>query len=294
MQAATCPNCDTVVNGPFCSTCGQSQKNLNKQIWTLTGELLDDVVRLDSRVVRTLGALIFKPGFLTREYFLGRRARYSPPVRLYLIVSFLFFFLMPALNELNQALRTSGTEIQVIDEGEENELATEFSGLRFDWLTEEENEALEARLEQQVRKTVALAREEPTQLYRELMDYMSAVMFFMLPVFAMFLKLTYVGSGVYYAEHLLLAVHNHCFLFITLMLSSVLDTMAQTPVALVTEPIDGLLLLWIPIYMFLSLRTVFQESVTATVIKYLFLVVCYSVLVTLGLMAALIIGVMTL
>ena len=294
MQAATCPNCDTVVNGPFCSTCGQSQKNLNKQIWTLTGELLDDVVRLDSRVVRTLGALIFKPGFLTREYFLGRRARYSPPVRLYLIVSFLFFFLMPALNELNQALRTSGTEIQVIDEGEENELATEFSGLRFDWLTEEENEALEARLEQQVRKTVALAREEPTQLYRELMDYMSAVMFFMLPVFAMFLKLTYVGSGVYYAEHLLLAVHNHCFLFITLMMSSVLDTMAQTPVALVTEPIDGLLLLWIPIYMFLSLRTVFQESVTATVIKYLFLVVCYSVLVTLGLMAALIIGVMTL
>lgn len=294
MQAATCPNCDTVVNGPFCSTCGQSQKNLNKQIWTLTGELLDDVVRLDSRVVRTLGALIFKPGFLTREYFLGRRARYSPPVRLYLIVSFLFFFLMPALNELNQALRTSGTEIQVIDEGEENELATEFSGLRFDWLTEEENEALEARLEQQVRKTVALAREEPTQLYRELMDYMSAVMFFMLPVFAMFLKLTYVGSGVFYAEHLLLAVHNHCFLFITLMLSSVLDTMAQTPVALVTEPIDGLLLLWIPIYMFLSLRTVFQESVTATVIKYLFLVVCYSVLVTLGLMAALIIGVMTL
>lgn len=294
MRAATSPNCDTVVNGPFCSTCGQSQKNLNKQIWTLTGELLDDVVRLDSRVARTLGALMFKPGFLTREYFLGRRARYSPPVRLYLIVSFLFFFLMPALNELNQALKTSGTEIQVIDEGEEDELATDFSGLRLDWLTEEENKALEARLEQQLRKTVALAREEPTQLYRELMDYMSAVMFFMLPIFAMFLKLIYAGSGIYYAEHLLLAVHNHCFLFITLMLSSVLDTMAQTPVALVTEPIDGLLLLWIPIYMFLSLRTVFQESVTATVLKYLFLVVCYSVLVTLGLVAALIIGVLTL
>jgi len=220
MQAATCPNCDTVVNGPFCSSCSQSQKNLNKQIWTLTGELLDDVVRLDSRVARTLGALIFKPGFLTREYFLGRRARYSPPVRFYLIVSFLFFFLMPALAELNQALKTSGTEIQVIETDEEEELATEFSGLRFSWLTEEENNALEARLEQQLRKTVALAREEPTQLYRELMDYMSAVMFFMLPVF--------------------------------------------------------------------------EESVAATVFKYLFLVICYSVLVTLGLMVALIIGVLTL
>ena len=297
MQAATCPNCNTVVDGPFCSTCGQSQKNLNKQIWTLTGELLDDVIRLDSRVVRTLRALMFKPGFLTHEYFEGRRARYSPPIRLYLIISFLFFVLMPTLTELNEALNLSDTDVEIIEEDDgslEDELGDDFSSIRLDWLTEEENQALEERLEKQLRKTVALAKQEPTQLYRELMDYMSAVMFFMLPLFAIFLKITYIGSGVYYAEHLLLAVHNHCFMFIALMLSSVLDLMDQTPVGLVTEPIDSLLLLWIPIYMFLSLKTVFGQSTAITLFKFVFLWLCYAVLVSFGLAVALIIGVFTL
>ncbi len=298
MHTATYPNCNTAVNGPYCSTCGQLQKNLNKQIWTLTGELLDDVVRLDSRVVRTLRCLMFKPGFLTHEYFQVKRARYSPPVRLYLIVSFLFFFLMPTLTELNQALENSNTQVVVDGDGngvsDEEELDGDVSSLQFSWLSDEENMALQERLKTQLKKTISLAKEEPTQLYRELMDYMSAVMFFMLPLFAVFLKLSYLGSGVYYAEHLLLAIHNHCFLFIALMLSGLLEALSQTPAALVSEPLDAALMLWIPVYMFLSLRTVFHESRTSTFFKYLFLITCYGILVTIGLSIALIIGIFTL
>ena len=98
---ARCPNCNTKINGPFCSSCGQRQTNLNKYFWTIAGEVMDDVFRLDSRTSRTLFALLFRPGFLTTEYFKGRRARYVPPIRLYFIISFLFFFILPILSSLD-------------------------------------------------------------------------------------------------------------------------------------------------------------------------------------------------
>jgi Protein of unknown function (DUF3667) len=34
------------------------------------------LIAFDGRLWRTLFALVFKPGFLTREYFDGRRRRY--------------------------------------------------------------------------------------------------------------------------------------------------------------------------------------------------------------------------
>ena len=51
----------------------------------------EDLTHADSRLWRTLAALLFKPGHLTREFLAGRRARYLPPVRLYLVLSVLFF-----------------------------------------------------------------------------------------------------------------------------------------------------------------------------------------------------------
>ncbi|MGV0035533.1 MAG: DUF3667 domain-containing protein [Candidatus Azotimanducaceae bacterium WSBS_2022_MAG_OTU7] len=42
------------------------------------------------------GQLQDRLGLLTTEYFEGRRARCSPPIRLYLVISFLFFFITPS------------------------------------------------------------------------------------------------------------------------------------------------------------------------------------------------------
>src|SRR5262245_51891783 len=45
----------------------------------------------DSRLWRTIRPLLLRPGFLTREFLRGRRARYLPPFRLYIVASVLFF-----------------------------------------------------------------------------------------------------------------------------------------------------------------------------------------------------------
>ena len=56
---------------------------------------MHDLAHLDSRVWRTLIALLLRPGRLTNEFVAGRRTLYLPPFRLYLVLS-LIFFLLPS------------------------------------------------------------------------------------------------------------------------------------------------------------------------------------------------------
>lgn len=48
-------------------------------------------VALDGRLWRTLFGLVARPGFLTQEYFAGRRRRYVRPARLFLVLYLLLF-----------------------------------------------------------------------------------------------------------------------------------------------------------------------------------------------------------
>ena len=66
----------------------------------VVGEWFEDLGSLDSRLWRTLSALLFRPGLLSAEFNAGRRAAYLPPFRLYLIVSFIMFLLLSISSEL--------------------------------------------------------------------------------------------------------------------------------------------------------------------------------------------------
>ena len=86
-----CANCGATLTGPYCSQCGQHAHGSARSMATLLHEAWHVFTHADSRVWRTLLVLLFRPGVLTLEYFQGRRERYLPPVRLYLIASVLFF-----------------------------------------------------------------------------------------------------------------------------------------------------------------------------------------------------------
>ena len=92
-----CLNCGTELEGPFCYYCGQPDKNMMRFFPALLRELLADTFDFDSRFLRTLKPLLFKPGKLTRDYLDGRRFRYVPPLRLYVFSSIAFFFVAAVL-----------------------------------------------------------------------------------------------------------------------------------------------------------------------------------------------------
>jgi len=60
-------------------------------------ELAEEILDLDGRMVKSLSLLLTRPGFLSREYIRGRRVSYTSPVRMYLIISLLFFFVLPLI-----------------------------------------------------------------------------------------------------------------------------------------------------------------------------------------------------
>ena len=87
-----CQNCGELLLGEHCYACGQPTKGLVRHFSSIIGDFMDSVFELDSRILRTLGPLLFKPGYLSEEYFAGRRVRYVSPVRLFVFLSIFAFF----------------------------------------------------------------------------------------------------------------------------------------------------------------------------------------------------------
>ena len=87
-----CRNCDTPLEARYCPNCGQKEVDLERPILVLLRELVYETFELDGRALRTLTTLIVRPGALTSEFLAGHRRRFTPPLRLYLVISLLFFF----------------------------------------------------------------------------------------------------------------------------------------------------------------------------------------------------------
>ncbi len=97
---AACLSCGGDISGPYCSSCGQKNDDLRRSSFVLGKDFLKDTFGFDSRMWRTLGMLAISPGRVPNEYAHGRRSRFTPPVRLFLVVSFLFFLTIGLTNTL--------------------------------------------------------------------------------------------------------------------------------------------------------------------------------------------------
>ena len=86
-----CLNCGTRLRGQYCGHCGQRFRSRLISLWELISDAFGDLFELDSRLWQTLVPLVIRPGRLTHDYLQGRRARYMPPFRMYLVMSLVFF-----------------------------------------------------------------------------------------------------------------------------------------------------------------------------------------------------------
>src|SRR5476649_493318 len=93
MTEPECANCGAALSGPFCSVCGQHAHESARAVGVLFHDAWHVVTHIDGRFWRTMSTLLLHPGRLTQDYFAERRARYLPPVRVYLVLSVLFFAL---------------------------------------------------------------------------------------------------------------------------------------------------------------------------------------------------------
>ena len=97
-----CLNCGTQVIGRYCHNCGQENVEVKESAWHFIVHFFNDITHFDGKFFTTVKDLLFKPGFLSREYMEGKRMRYLNPIRMYLFTSFIFFLVFFAVVHINE------------------------------------------------------------------------------------------------------------------------------------------------------------------------------------------------
>jgi len=330
-----CLNCGTELKGPFCYFCGQPDRNFMRFFPVLLRDMMEDLLDLDSRFVRTMKPLLFKPGRLTRDYMEGRRFRYAPPMRLYIFSSIVFFLLAALLSsdaisvgssvdedgniqysggiaddqkELENALKNLSPEMQEkidvektltqIKDKKVESAGFEVGDIQFndepwdretnpvdvrwfpDWLNDRINDEVEGSP-----KKAEQINNNPNLIIDKVFDILPATMFVLLPVVALIFKFWYLFAKRFYIEHLIFSLHNHAFIFVSLILI-LLAGLCETQFAAHNYPLasDAMNWLaigigsWIPIYMLISLRVVYKQNWLLTMGKYVMIGISYMTL----------------
>lgn len=118
-KSDTCLNCNFTLRPEdnFCPNCGQ-ENNTNKiPVRHLIYEVFEDFFHFDAKIWNTIKASFSKPGRITIDYLEGKRARYIPPVKFYVFVSFIFFLLLGKLSD--HAIDVDSKSIVSINETED-------------------------------------------------------------------------------------------------------------------------------------------------------------------------------
>jgi len=101
IKSDTCLNCTNSLRPEdnYCPNCGQENKTHKIPVSHIILETFEDFFHFDSKLWNTLKTTFTRPGKITTDYLEGKRARYVPPVKLYIFISFIFFLLLGKLSD---------------------------------------------------------------------------------------------------------------------------------------------------------------------------------------------------
>ena len=261
-----CPNCGFRfdLQSPYtnyCPECGQENHDLNIPLKNLVKEFIDSVFNFDGKSVRTLKALIFKPGLLTVEFMLGRRASYVMPVRLYVFISFLFFLAISISS--SQSGESSSGGLSISFRGIYSKELRGLSDPQIDSLMTARNietTAFSVYILRQIRRVESGGERALAQLIIKGVSYM---MFFLMPFFAFLVFIFYRKRAVNYLGTLVYSLHFHCYAF---LLMAALFLLSRIPFMSLLPLLTPVIL---AIYLHLSLRTVFKQPGIMALLKML-------------------------
>mgnify|MGYP002654797054 FL=1 len=108
-----CLNCNARVFGRYCHVCGQENIVPKESIGGLLVHYFNDITHFEGKFITTLRYLLFRPGFLSKEYERGRRAAYMNPIRMYIFTSAFFFIIFFSIFKVNDTeMETSYNQLQ--------------------------------------------------------------------------------------------------------------------------------------------------------------------------------------
>jgi hypothetical protein len=286
LEPPRCLNCGALITGRHCQNCGQASDVHVLSMQEVAGDVTHSLLHLDSRVWKTLKLLVTRPGELTREFIAGRHQSYLPPFRLYLGVSILFFALSALLpdkdlvnfddkakpiaaeqaaelrKDVSAELAKAGVDPASVTDG-----AGKFTSDCNINLTLPVIGSLKEPLSRACKKIQADGGE---QLFEHFAATAPKLMFLFLPLMAAVAMLFYWRRPRrLYIEHLVLFLHNHAFMFLLLTATVGLGALSDVDLPLfgLFGFVEFLLFLFLPYYVYRSMRVVYGDGRFRTVLK---------------------------
>jgi hypothetical protein len=297
--ASECPNCGAHVSGNFCHECGQETVLHPPSTREFLHEFIGHYVALEGKLLQTMKLLLLKPGQLSLEYMRGRRVRYIQPLRVYLTFSLIFFAVFKFMGEDHQIgdVKVKGVPMIKVDPKDKIRVASvpKAAAARPDEDEGDDSHAGASKVQKDadedksgfetlIEGLVSSATDDNGARARKaFFGYAPYAVFAMMPVFALFLKILYLGSGKRYGEHLLFALHTNAFAF--LMLTLMLLTPSVIPFA------GKLLGLWLIFYLPTAMRRVYGGSRKLTALRWCTLMFLHMLTLTVAIAATVRLGV---
>jgi len=244
----TCKNCGYIVHKTFCSKCGQKDSELLK-LKDFLKEISKDFTELDFRILVTLKKLFTSPGFLTREYWAGKKVKYTQPFKLFLFSSVLYYLLMPTQWSLYDS--EMGRET-ILNENEKEVISVTFRDYEF----KIENPLLVSSFKNFQTVGSKYEKEINVVIYPPLLA--SGFMLVHLNI-----------KNLYFSHHLITSLHISAFFN---LLASILLIISLVIPSMTLETIELLLTLLFFPYFGLILKNIYDNSIFITILKVIFLV----------------------
>jgi hypothetical protein len=301
-----CKNCDYEFSGKYCSNCGQSVKELERPIRFMIADFMGTIITFDTRLVKTLITILFKPGRLTLDFLAGKRARYMPPFRFYLFISFVMFLLMSIVTSnsiqnnydpTKKNIETGKTEINALVDSVKFSKDSIYVAARDAIKTELDSAQLDSadvdKLDKFIddvkgavendnskyAKTSQLIKEHPELYTNKLYQFTSWSFFLFMPIFAFFLWISFFRTRKLFIGHLIFSLNIHSFIFtITAIVIAVNLIFKNYSVAWI-----GYLYLLVPLYQIIGARRLYNRKWINTFFKMTLVWVMYSFVWLIGL-----------
>jgi len=183
-----CTNCGATLTGSYCSNCGQ--KKVDKEDFKVShflGEAFHAFTHLDAKFFLTIRNLLQKPGFLTLEFIKGHRKKYMPPIQLFLVCNIVYFLFATA--------DTFTTPLSI-------QLSDRFMSLKGRMVSEK------------LKGTENLYKQYEEQFDTLESENAKTLVIIMVPLFALFFSLMFLGQKRFFIEHLIFCFHFYCFMLL--------------------------------------------------------------------------------
>jgi len=117
-RGTVCLNCNQIISEEdnFCPNCGQVNDKNPVSVKQYFSEYLSGFFDFDSRFIRTIIPLLFKPGMVTKKYVEGKRKSYVNPFQLYLHITILFFLIQGVFSSIDEFNPTNNNKSDVLSQ----------------------------------------------------------------------------------------------------------------------------------------------------------------------------------